>query len=195
MRLVDAGLEIFGTTGYAQSQITTICRAAGLTERAFHESFGSREELLATVFNNVATRLFEVSQAALVAAGADTGAGTRSGLAAFIKYLLDDPRVGRIILVEAVGVSAHMEELRLSVFHAFTDIVLHEILMPSRLTVPATPGTEAHEQAELTAVALVGAVNYLLVNALKSRLPLETEALIATAVRLFEAAALNLETP
>src|SRR4029077_5184552 len=38
-KLLDAGLELFGTRGYATTGVKDVCREAGLTDRYFYESF------------------------------------------------------------------------------------------------------------------------------------------------------------
>lgn len=43
-KLIEAGLEAFGTKGYAKTNIKTICKLAGLTERYFYESFRHKED-------------------------------------------------------------------------------------------------------------------------------------------------------
>jgi AcrR family transcriptional regulator len=52
-RLLDVGLEVFGTSGYASSSVRSISAAAGLNSRYFHESFSSKEELLRVVYERI----------------------------------------------------------------------------------------------------------------------------------------------
>lgn len=52
-RLIAAGIEAFGTRGYARTSIQTIRGTAGLTGRYFYESFGSKEELLPAVCHGI----------------------------------------------------------------------------------------------------------------------------------------------
>src|SRR3954471_11898833 len=56
-RLLDAGLERFGTAGWAATGVKDICREAGLTDRYFYESFGDRVELFTAVFDRETQRL------------------------------------------------------------------------------------------------------------------------------------------
>jgi AcrR family transcriptional regulator len=52
-KLLEAGLEAFGTKGYAKTNIKMICGIAGLTERYFYESFRSKEDLLCAVYREL----------------------------------------------------------------------------------------------------------------------------------------------
>ncbi len=44
-KFLAAGLEAFGTLGYAKATIKGICQLAGLTEPYFYESFENKEDL------------------------------------------------------------------------------------------------------------------------------------------------------
>jgi len=50
-RLLDAGLELFGTQGYANTSIEALCSATRLNPRYFYESLKTREELLRAVYD------------------------------------------------------------------------------------------------------------------------------------------------
>ena len=57
-RLLEAGLELFGTDGYLASGVKDVCREAGLTDRYFYESFRDTRELFIAVFDRVTDELF-----------------------------------------------------------------------------------------------------------------------------------------
>src|SRR5436305_775410 len=67
-RLLDAGLSEFGTRGVTSTGVKDICRAAGLTDRYFYESFHRLDELFTAVFDRATERLFKVVAVALSAA-------------------------------------------------------------------------------------------------------------------------------
>ena len=52
-RRIEAGIELFGTRGYANTPVKAICEEAGLTERYFYEAFDDREDLLDEIFTAV----------------------------------------------------------------------------------------------------------------------------------------------
>jgi AcrR family transcriptional regulator len=55
---LHAGLQVFGTYGYANTSISDVCRAAGVTTRHFYEEFASREALLIATYDETIQRLF-----------------------------------------------------------------------------------------------------------------------------------------
>jgi AcrR family transcriptional regulator len=66
--LLDAGLELFGTEGYARTRVKDLCRQAGLTDRYFYESFAGTDELFLAVFDRIIDELFvAVAEAVAVA--------------------------------------------------------------------------------------------------------------------------------
>jgi AcrR family transcriptional regulator len=96
-RLIEAGLELFGTRGLAAVGIVDICAEAKLTKRYFYESFASIDELAGAVFEQVTGSLVEQVTPAIVAGG---GTDPRPALTAYFNGALADPRVVRLLAVE-----------------------------------------------------------------------------------------------
>jgi AcrR family transcriptional regulator len=97
-RLIDAGLELFGTRGIAVVGIVDVCAEAGLTKRYFYENFASIDTLADAVFEHVTGNLV-----AAVAPAIEVGAGRdpRPALTVYTRALLSDPRVVRLLAVES----------------------------------------------------------------------------------------------
>src|ERR1700733_2862370 len=97
-RLIDAGLQLFGTRGIAAVGIVDVCAEAGLTKRYFYENFASIDGLAEAVFEHVTGNLV-----AVVAPAIEVGAGRdpRPALTVYIRALLSDPRVVRLLAVES----------------------------------------------------------------------------------------------
>ncbi|WP_371578571.1 TetR/AcrR family transcriptional regulator [Streptomyces sp. NBC_01314] len=157
-RLIQAGLDLFGTAGYASASVKQVCSHAGLTERYFYESFRDREDLLAGVYNElIATISAETAQAA-AAAAPDVDAQLRAGLEVFIRTLAGDARMARLVLIEVVGASPRLEVRRREVLHEFAAMVA-AVVGP----LPGGPETPS-SRLSMTAMSLVGGVNELLVD-------------------------------
>src|SRR5882762_7144679 len=93
-RLIDAGLELFGTRGVAAVGTVDICAEAKLIKRYFYESFSSIDQLAAAVFEQITARLVEQVVPAIVAGG---GQDPRPALTAYVRGSLADPRVARLL--------------------------------------------------------------------------------------------------
>jgi AcrR family transcriptional regulator len=167
--LITAGLDVFGTDGYAKVSVKSICDQAGLTQRYFYESFADRAALLVAVYDDCVAFV----RAATVQAAADIAEAdperleasegvaadrvpdvTRAALGAFMSCLADDPRRARVMLVEVVGVSPEIERARMRAIHDWAALIL-------ALARGARPPTD---RERLASVGLVGAVTQLLVD-------------------------------
>jgi AcrR family transcriptional regulator len=179
--LIDAGTELLGTEGAAGVTVRAACRAAGLTERYFYESFpDGRDALLRAVLEHVATQ----ARAAIVAAVQAHAAGEESmayaAVAAFTAFLEEDPRRGRVLLSESFSdtvLARHDAEL----VPAFAALLVAQIT--------ALPDAPDATDADLTAVALLGALRNLYLAWLAGDRAISTARLNAHAARLIIAAA------
>jgi AcrR family transcriptional regulator len=155
-RLLAAGLDLFGTAGYAATSIEGICAAAGVTARHFYEHFASREALLRAIYDGV---IGDTQRAVLRALTQATDAEARvtAGVGAFVRAYLEDPRRARIACIEVIGVSADFERHRRSVIHAFASVI------EAQAEALAAAGSLASQRNyELAGIAMAGAVNELM---------------------------------
>ncbi len=118
-RLLDAGLELFGTVGFAKTTIPMLCSASGVTARHFYEDFDSREALLRTLYDRIAETVFERVVDALRATDRDVHERIRDSNVAYFRYLTSDPRLARIYAIEAVGMHPELEQHRRAKREAF----------------------------------------------------------------------------
>jgi AcrR family transcriptional regulator len=108
-KLIEAGLEAFGTKGYAKTNIKTICKLAGLTERYFYESFRHKEDLLCAVYREL---IDEGQRDSLAALDDSEGFPLETALRAlrmFYQRFQQDPRRAQIQLFEILGVSNNID--------------------------------------------------------------------------------------
>src|SRR6476620_10173510 len=77
-KLLDAGLELFGTRGFRATGVKDVCREAGVTDRYFYESFNDGRALFLAVFDRLTDELFRAVAEAVVAAGPDPEAQLRT---------------------------------------------------------------------------------------------------------------------
>ncbi|MEU0877066.1 TetR/AcrR family transcriptional regulator [Lentzea sp. NPDC005914] len=156
-RLLQAGLALFTSTGFAATKITELCTEAGVSTRNFYEEFGSKEDLLrelhdlinATAFTEVRTALTELETA-------DLGARVATLLDVFVRTVTADPRAPRLNYVEAVGVNAEIEQQHVQWVNTWAEFIESEALRA------AAAGVAPQRSYRLTAIALVGAITGLL---------------------------------
>ena len=180
-RLIQAGLDLFGTSGYASVSVKQVCSHAGLTQRYFYESFRDREDLLAGVYNDLIATISAETARAAAAAAPDVDAQLRAGLEVFIRALAGDARMARLVLIEVVGASPRLEVRRREVLHEFAAMVAAVV---GPLPAPEVPSS----RVTMTAMSLVGGVNELLVDWTLGHQKAAVEELIDLSYTLFIAA-------
>ncbi|GEM_PF-120167 len=181
-RLVEAGLELFGTVGYAATSIEAVCSRAGVTARHFYEHFDSREALMIAVFEEQATAVMrEVVEATEAEDPHDLDGRIRAGVGAFLRGVLGDPRRARVLSIESVGVSRDMERRRRSAMHAYARFVAGQI---AAIAGVADSGADV----DWLSLALVGGVNELIVEWISGMFRPPVELLVTEVSAFFHAA-------
>lgn len=204
-QLISAGFELLGEHGASAVTVRGVTRAARLSERYFYESFNDREELLITVHDRVAEEARAVIAAA-VAALADTTASDSTapdstapdskasdlndltdpeapaiaGLLAFTDFLEEDPRRGRVLLQESFADEALVRH-GVELLPSFAALLIQQI--------NASFEGPDEVDANLSAIALVGALAHLYLSWINGTLNVSRERIVRHASRLIVAAA------
>jgi AcrR family transcriptional regulator len=150
-RLIEAGVEVFGTRGFHAVTVREVCAAAQLTERYFYESFRSLEDLFTAVYGCVNLELRQATLEALATPTNDPLVLAEAALRVLFNYVRDDPRRGRIMLIESVNVGQDVNRMTNEITRDYTELVRGFIstLFPSMELVGLKP--------DLISVGLVGA--------------------------------------
>ncbi len=120
LRLLESGLELFGTRGYRATTVRELCSAARVSHRTFYQEFASAEDLLLAVYASCLDRLVEVVVAAIPLDAPDPTGTFRSGVDAFLSEIRSDPRLARVVWFEVLGVSERVEAAYLGRMEEFT---------------------------------------------------------------------------
>lgn len=152
-RLLDAGLEAFGTLGYAATAIEQLCADAAVSTRTFYEELGSREALLIALHDIINNRAVSAVIEALASTPQDDlSARAHAGARAYFQVMTSDARFARIAVVETVGISANVEQARRAALDSFAELIDGEAQRLAEL------GLVPRRDHSLTAHALVGAI-------------------------------------
>ncbi|MDZ7930263.1 MAG: TetR/AcrR family transcriptional regulator [Rhodococcus sp. (in: high G+C Gram-positive bacteria)] len=122
IRLLDAAVEVFGTTGYRTATVEKVCSEAGLTKRYFYESFTNSEDLLMATYARATESMRENILAGAAAEAESTEVILRSALTGFFTFVAENPKSARIAFVEILGVSPTVDAL----YRKTTNVVLHD---------------------------------------------------------------------
>ncbi len=162
-QFLDAGLQVFGSTGYRTATVRQLCKQAELTDRYFYESFDTLEDLLMAVYQREFDHLQNAVLAAMTTtaqAAEATGSAARqdlmqvlqAGLQALFK-MASDPQVARVCWLEVLGVSPRVDVMYNNTCSQFAELIsqfARQHIQPW----PLKP-----DETRMVGVALVGAVS------------------------------------
>lgn len=182
--MLDAAVEVFGSTGYRTATVERVCAAAGLTKRYFYESFPNSEALLmATYRRSTEAMQTNIAEGAASASGQSAEALLRGALTGFFTTISENPKAAKIAFVEILGVSAEVDALYRATTTSFAELVL-----AIASTVDSARGLAGPERKTL-ATGLVGAVLMIAQQWLLATDPEPLDTVIASAHTILAAVA------
>ena len=177
-KLLDAGLELFGTRGFTTTGVKDICRQAGLTDRYFYESFNDSGQLFLAVFDRLTDELFRAVAAAVAESGGDPERQLRTAIGTFIHALAADSRKPRVLFMEAAAAGADAAAHMRRTLRRFAALVA----ATARQHLPAeTP----EEEVQLIALSLVGLLERVVTEREDGALDIPLDRLIERTVALY----------
>jgi AcrR family transcriptional regulator len=101
-RMLTAMTEVAAERGAANATVAHVVARSGVSRRTFYEMFRDREDCLAEAFEVATSR---AAERVIPAYEAERGwqARLRGGIAALLLFLDDEPDMGRLCVVEALG--------------------------------------------------------------------------------------------
>lgn len=143
-KLIEGAIEVFGTKGFHGATVREVCVAAHLTERYFYESFKTLAELFLAAYSELREQLMSLTLAALeqLPSSADPLALLAPAMRVFLVFIRDDPRRGRIMLVDSLAVSdevAAMSGATARDYSALLQQSLTRLLSPEQMQVISLP--------------------------------------------------------
>jgi AcrR family transcriptional regulator len=158
--LIAAGVDLLGGEAGPALTVRAVCRAAGLTERYFYESFSDRDEFVRAVYDDVCAR-------AMSTLSSSTSA--QDAVERFVALMVDDPTRGRVLLL-APTVEPVLTRSGASWMPSFIELLQRKV---TRITGIAEPAVQA-----MAATGLLGALTALFIAYLDGRLTATREQFI-----------------
>lgn len=174
--LLAAALDLIGEQGGSAVTVRSVCRRAGLTDRYFYESFAGRDELMVGLYMVVADEMHALLTETAAKTKGDLAAEAHAMIDAIIGWILDDPRKGRLLLVEPLT-DPTLGGASIATIPQF-----------SRLVVAQLPKSASKTKRNLTAVGLTGALGGLFAAWAGGTLKVSREELTAHCVDLITGA-------
>jgi AcrR family transcriptional regulator len=152
-RLTQAALAMFAARGYQRTSVDDIVARARMSKSAFYEQFDSKEHCFREVLAQEGGDLIHAVIAA-AAGGQDHRDRMRRGIHAFVIACYKRSALARLMMVESVGLSATVEEVRHQLQERFAHMVAEEV----RLAL-LDDQFYANQDPQVFGRAVVGAVN------------------------------------
>jgi AcrR family transcriptional regulator len=127
-KLLEGGLEVFGAKGFHAATVREVCAAARLTERYFYESFKTLQELFLAVYADLRDQLMALELAAIGTDESSPLDKLEPALRAFLEFIRDDPRRGRVMLIDVVGVNAEVANASDAAARNYSSILKERLL-------------------------------------------------------------------
>jgi AcrR family transcriptional regulator len=150
--LIAAGVDLLGGPDGPALTVRAVCRASGLTERYFYESFSDRDEFVRAVYDDVCS-------SALSALTAER----------FVALMVDDPTRGRVLLV-APTVEPVLTRSGANWMPSFIELLQRKVTRITEITEPAMQA--------MVATGLLGSLTALFIAYLNGRLAATREQFI-----------------
>ena len=179
-KLLDAGLALFGTRGFAATGVKDICREAGLTDRYFYESFRDSRELFLAVFDRVTDELFGAVAAAVAESGGEPERELRDAIGTFLGALAADARKPRVLFAEAAAAGPEAAAHMRATLRRFAALV-------AATARPHLPARVGDEEVQLVALSLVGLLERVVSDREDGELAVAPERLVDRCVALYAA--------
>ncbi len=125
-RVSDAALHLFAVQGYNVTSVDDIAARSKTSKSAFYEFFKSKEDCFRELLLQEGGALIhDVLEAA--ASGHDHHERLRRGISRFVVSSFERSAVARLLIVESVGLSAGVDQVRHELQSRFADAVAEEV--------------------------------------------------------------------
>jgi len=111
-QLLASAFELIARDGYANTSIEQICQNAFVGNKAFYETFESKEDCYIELLRQIAERIERRVVEILEDTAADNDEMVERLLSAFAHALVDDPRIAVVAFGECAGISPRVERQR-----------------------------------------------------------------------------------
>lgn len=125
-RLLASALELFARHGYEETSVGSIVGRARMSKSAFYEFFSTKEHCFREVLAAEGGALIR-EVLADAAAGHDHHDRLRRGITHFVHTSFERSATARVLIVESVGLSAAVDEVRQEVQGRLADAVAEEV--------------------------------------------------------------------
>ena len=176
-RLLDAGLEVFGTVGIRGATVRALCKAAGLTERYFYESFADTDTLFCAVYEKQTIEWQNYFLTRLPQLPPDLEGRIHTALHLYFD-LMRNERLVRVLYIEGMAGSTQVNLM----YHAARRREAETVAQLIRIDNPGVSATD--EMLVQVALALNGATTAIAVQWMMGSYQTSQDLIVASCERM-----------
>jgi AcrR family transcriptional regulator len=121
-RLFAAAAEVVSELGYSGMTAARVSARAGVSRKTFYDLFADREDCFLAVFDDTVTRIAAVAGPAFEGEGS-WREGVRAGLLSVLQFIGDEPGLGALVVVHALGAGPKVLQRRAQWLETLNGIV------------------------------------------------------------------------
>jgi AcrR family transcriptional regulator len=101
-RLVEAAVHVFGTRSFGEARVADVLQHAAISRKTFYEQFPDKEACFMAAYEAASQRARDAVRSA-AREHTDRDERLRTGIAALLQFLADEPELARLLVVEVTG--------------------------------------------------------------------------------------------
>jgi AcrR family transcriptional regulator len=121
-RIMNAIAELTAEQGYDATKIGDIVRRAGVARKTLYDNFEGKEEVFLAAFDAAVDEVFRRVEEDCAKAGDGWEEQVQAGLAAFLRYVAEEPALARMCMIEALSATPAATERYEQAVQRFVDL-------------------------------------------------------------------------
>lgn len=121
-RIMDAIAELTAEQGYDATKIGDIVRRAGVARKTLYDNFEGKEEVFLAAFDAAVEEALARIEADCAEVDGDWEEKVHAGLAAFLRYVAENPALARMCMIEALSATQTATERYEAAMQRFVDL-------------------------------------------------------------------------
>jgi AcrR family transcriptional regulator len=151
-----AGLKLFTEEGFKNTSVLDIVELARVSKTTFYQNFSSKEDLMVSLFDELAREIIEEVRVAFEQEER-FAYKAYAGIRRYVEICFIDAKAANLLLLESVGISQEVEEVRRAAYRQLADLVyqtVHDQL----------PKSVSEKDMRIVSQAMIGAINEVIIQ-------------------------------
>ena len=130
---MDAIAELTAEQGYDATKIGDIVRRAGVARKTLYDNFEGKEEVFLSAFDTAVDEALERIEADCAEVEGGWEERVEAGLAAFLRYVAENPALARMCMIEALSATQTATERYEAAMQRFVDLTKQTVPQDDQL--------------------------------------------------------------